>query len=224
MDSANVLPSSTMSKVDDFIATQMLPAPLSDIRKKVTQDGACRTKYIPRFTVDGYGRWREVQDRQNHAIQSPVSLRDPSMLEIYRRVLQTDNLESIPTSSRYSSTYSSSKMNTPRADNASILNFCNKRPSTNSSFQSYKHLSTSLRSNVFPGIGKEKWESSTKTAFNSQSIPTSWVQQTENFGVTKDAYMKWAEQDVYRQRLMKAWDKYIADAPKPARQGTMSNR
>ena len=109
-------------------------------------------------------------------------------------------------------------------ENDSHLATSGQRPRANAPEESYKHLSTSLRSNVFPGIGKNNWESSAKTAYIDKSLPVSWKKPQAHFAITKDEYMDWAEHDVHRQRLVKAWDKYMADAPKPERQGTKKNR
>lgn len=216
MDSAaDVLPSSTLSKVDEFVASQMRAIPLQEMKPRTPKEGFEKPKYVPRFTVDGYGRWREVNGYERAPCQG--LLRDNSMLEVYKSLLKTD-AGSPSRSSKSGSTYSGEGRDTVRTGTASSA-----RPASKSSVQSYKHLSTSLRCNVFPGMGKNKWESSTKVAFQMQSIPSSWIESSENYRVTKDDYMKWAEHDVYRQRLMKAWEKYVTETPKVERPGTVVN-
>ncbi|XP_065056480.1 uncharacterized protein LOC135684758 [Rhopilema esculentum] len=204
------LPESTLRNVDDYIASEMYTMTVPR-----TKGG----KYVPKFTVDGHGRWREVKNLKDedqsrdlqtrNLIYHELLLQGPNQSESSKRPLSMVR--------RSLDSTSSSVMNmseTPYTTQPSG----HFRPTTNESFRSYKHLSTSLRSNVFPGLGKEKWESSSKKEFVPKQIPGQWQNEIEDFGVKKDAYMKWAEHDVYRQRLMKAWDKYITEAPKVERQ------
>jgi len=260
----DILPAATLANVDKFVDSQMHAVPLDEIKRNMIKDGE-DSKYTRRFTVDGYGKWREVKGEKMISNQDLPLLRDSSMLRVYKNLLHSEQLEGKPSSSHGSSNSKSRS----RASRSDVSDFrpisvedraptsasenvvggsrpisvndsattspsenavrgarptsLEDRPVTTTSFQSYKHLSTSLRSNVLPGVGKDKWDSSMKTEFTSKSVPPSWLEPEAKFGYTKDAYMKWAEHDVYRQRLMKAWDKHIANAPKPERQGTIRN-
>ena len=190
----------------------MRAVPLDEIQGEMTEENS--RKYIPKFTVDGYGKWREVKGEQNISSYNSQNFQDSSMLDAYRNLLHSGDIEPRPQYSRYNTSHSPPST-AAQNDTGSVSRATSSldRSSTKESFRSYKNLSNSLRSNVFPGAGKDKWGSSTKTEFVSQSLPDSWAKPTANFGITKDSYMKWAEHDVYRQRLMKAWDKYVADAP-----------
>ena len=239
----DILPTATIANVDKFVDSQMRSVSLDEIKRNMVKDGE-DSKYTRKFTVDGYGKWREVKGEKMISKQNLPLLRDSSMLGVYRSLLHSEQMEDKPSShgnSNCASRSSSSRSNVggsrpicikdrpptsacENVDGGSRPTSLEDRPPTNTSFQSYKHLSTSLRSNVLPGVGKDKWDSSMKTEFTSKSVPPSWLEPEAKFGYTKDAYMKWAEHDVYRQRLMKAWDKYITNAPKPERQGTIKNR
>ena len=207
------LPESTLRNVDDYIASEMYTMTVSQ-----TKGG----RYVPKFTVDGHGRWREVKNlkyedqsrghQTRNLIYQELLLQEPHQSKSSKRSMVRHSLDSA----------SSGAMNMTEIPYTTQQSG-HFRPTTNESFRSYKHLSTSLRSNVFPGLGKERWESSSKKEFVPKQIPGQWQNEIEDFGVKKDAYMKWAEHDVYRQRLMKAWDKYISEAPKVERQGSQNN-
>lgn len=206
------LPQSTLSKVDDFIVSQM---------KISSRKEGIGSKNVPRFAVDGYGRWREVGGKRNSIDQD--SYKNYPTLDVYKRLLAADSEGTGFSVSKLSPTFSQAGRGESHQETSRLSND-QTSSTTNYSVKSYKHLSSSLRSNVFPGTGKGQWESSTKTTHTVQSIPSSWTEPNEHHCITKDAYMVWAEHDVHRQRLKKAWDKYIAEAPKHERKGTQELR
>lgn len=74
----------------------------------------------------------------------------------------------------------------------------------------YEMLSNSMRMNVTPGYTMNHKISTTKTAFNDQvhlfrnPDPDKWRYQ-------KDELSKWAEHNVLRQRMTKAWEQYFIE-------------
>lgn len=74
----------------------------------------------------------------------------------------------------------------------------------------YEMLSNAMRMNVVPGYTMNHKTSTTKTAFNDQvhlfrhKDPDKWRYQ-------KDELSKWAEHNVLRQRMTKAWEEYFVE-------------
>ena len=221
------LPQNTLKKVEEFVASQMKPT--NDLTESTIATGSgygqTKAKYIPKFTVDGYGRWREV-----HCLAD--SKEDTGEVKTKNNVLHdvfagldvksgSDNDRRFSQTSCYTSRSRNSHASERKHSNNSQAKIeCTETPGTAGTHRGYiEELSNSLRYNTFPGIGKSQWESSTKETYVPKSIPSQWLEPQADFAVKKDALMKWAEYDVYRKRLKKAWDKYIADAPKTERQG-----
>ena len=223
------LPQNTLKKVEEFVASQMHPT--NDLTGSTTvatesgNHGQTRTKYIPKFTVDGYGRWREVHcladGKEDLGVAKTKNI-------ILHDVFAGLDIKCDSTSDRgfsQTSSYTSRSRNSHASERKTSKNSqanieCRETPETAGTQRGYiEELSNSLRYNTFPGIGKSQWESSTKETYVPKSIPSQWLEPQVDFAVKKDALMKWAEYDVYRKRLKKAWDKYMADAPKTERQG-----
>ncbi|KAH3871201.1 uncharacterized protein LOC127868439 isoform X2 [Dreissena polymorpha] len=74
----------------------------------------------------------------------------------------------------------------------------------------YDMLGNALRMNVVPGYSTDQTISTTKTAFNDQ-VHLFRYQDPDKWRYQKDELSKWAEHNVLRQRMTKAWEAYFVE-------------
>ena len=171
-----------------------------------------KDRFQRRIVVDGFGRWREIRP------------------EAYSRFLQSDILEAGALSKINSdrALYRSLACDKEFQENASKtfplvqqrsqnreLSYVEKRRASSScnSQLTYNHLSTNLRSNVFPGIGNKNWASTTAKTFQEQNVTPPWKRK-EFYGLQTDYFGKWSAANVHHERMKKKWDEYLSAAPK----------
>eukprot|EP00112_Aurelia_sp_Birch-Aquarium-sp1_P007950 Seg1868.5 transcript_id=Seg1868.5/GoldUCD/mRNA.D3Y31 product="hypothetical protein" protein_id=Seg1868.5/GoldUCD/D3Y31 len=218
------LPQNTLKKVEEFVASHMHPT--NDLTSSMVATVGChqdqtRTNYIPKFTVDGYGRWREVHCPIDG--KEDLEMKNKFLQEVVRGLdMESDRDRGLRQTSSINTSRSRCSHASDRkgSQNSQATKECagSSEVLTGTPRGYINHLSNSLRYNTFPGVGKSQWESSMKETFVPKSIPSRWLEPKVDFAVKKDDLMKWAEYDVHRKRLKKAWDQYMADAPKTERQ------
>lgn len=74
----------------------------------------------------------------------------------------------------------------------------------------YDMLGNSLRMNVVPGYTTDNKVSTTKTDYNDQ-VHLFRYQDPDKWRYQKDELSKWAEHNVLRQRMTKAWEQYFIE-------------
>lgn len=74
----------------------------------------------------------------------------------------------------------------------------------------YEMLSNAMRMNVVPGYTMNHKTTTTKTAFNDQ-VHLFRYQDPDKYRYQKDELSKWAEHNVLRQRMTKAWEQYFIE-------------
>ena len=71
-----------------------------------------------------------------------------------------------------------------------------------------------LRANLFPGAGAYgTWQSQSKATYVSKEVVAPGNRDAF-YGMQTDALGKWAEANVYRERVMKNWEEYMNSKPK----------
>ena len=79
----------------------------------------------------------------------------------------------------------------------------------------YNNLSMALRSNVFPGLGNNHWNSTTAKVFTEQEIIPPH-QRDKFFGMQTDEFGQWSAANVHHEMMKKTWDTYLDSLPKQA--------
>jgi len=74
----------------------------------------------------------------------------------------------------------------------------------------YEMLGNSLRMNVVPGYSIDQAFSTTKNSFNDQ-VHLFRYKDPDKWRYQKDELSKWAEHNVLRQRMTKAWEQYFIE-------------
>lgn len=74
----------------------------------------------------------------------------------------------------------------------------------------YDALGQALRQNVFPGYTYDHKNSITKSTYTS-NIHDNREQDPDEFRYQRDELSTWAEQNVLRERMKKAWDSFLAE-------------
>ena len=213
----------TVDNVDEFLKSELRRWETGRERKPSPSFHAENKNHSPKFVVDGYGRWREIGNEQNDQSIYEDLLRGGKgdinkFTNSNGRNMERESAEGSMNGRLLTGRHKEASVSKTSDQNKYLISSrenarsCSNASRNSTPAASYKHLSASLRSNIFPGLGKEKWESSTKTTYVPKRTTSAWTGPEYDFGVRKDWFMDWAEQDVYRMRLMKAWDKHRLDA------------
>lgn len=81
---------------------------------------------------------------------------------------------------------------------------------TDESDPQYDALGQALRQNVFPGYTQDHKSSLTKSTYTS-NIHENRERDPDEFRYQRDELSTWAEQNVLRERMKKAWDSFLAE-------------
>ena len=87
----------------------------------------------------------------------------------------------------------------------------------------YENISMYVRSNVFPGLGNNNWNSTTTDDFTNQVV-TPAEQRAKFFGIRTDGFGKWSAANVHHERMKKKWDEYLHPLPKQAGKFNLSQQ
>jgi len=203
---AEIVASETLLDIEEYIRPQFPP-------KRTSSELLAKESDLPnlnldvrrRIVQDGHGRWREVKP-QLYSSNLQMQTLSPGCRSVDLRREGQQNRDSIKktTDSRLehrSDSFSGSSLKT---------------------FGNYTKLSMTLRSNVFPGLGNNEWDSTTAKVFTKQQvIPTS--QRDKFFGIQTDEFGHWSAANVHHERMKKKWDAYLDAIPKQAgSQGNIS--
>lgn len=145
-----------------------------------------KDRFQRRIVVDGFGRWREIKP------------------EAKAKIFHTDRRESFP------SILTKPKVQQKRH---SLQPQTERRKSICTAENAYQQLSTSLRSNIFPGIGKEDWESTNTITFHEKSVTPPWKRK-EYYGLQTDYFGKWSAANSHHKQMEKKWNEYLSAVPK----------
>ena len=138
-----------------------------------------------RIVQDGHGRWREVKPRHFS-----------SNLQRYSHAGRVDLKEK-------------------QIKDVHGLGHRSSGSSCGNTFGNYNNLSMSLRSNVFPGLGNNEWNSTTTKVFKKQPVIAS-SERDKFFGIQTDEFGQWSAANVHHERMKKTWDAYLENLPKQA--------
>lgn len=158
-----------------------------------------KRRKIWRITQDGHGKWREInvdkvkENRQDKSLSQNFNLNEENN---ERQTKIHDNALS------FSNNALNSNKNTLRI---------NKRRS--SKIQNYQTISTNTRANIFPGVGKQTWQSQTNNIHTTSALTLGNNElklKDEFYGITRDALGVWNEASVHHEKIKKAWDIYLS--------------
>eukprot|EP00794_Sanderia_malayensis_P010754 gene10754-11904_t len=252
-----ILSPNTIRDVDEYLQLDVRGETLRDNKPWTLSSSQgnihpYNNKTIPKFAVDGYGRWKQIggttentsingeffnggkhngnrliEDLKGLSVSSLSSFNAPLNMEFDARgasrrsnhnnynnmTSRNGNVNRVPSGGQLENKNVVNNMPININDDEVFSRSSTApRSSVGGGSRGYNHLSMSIRSNVFPGMGQQVWQSSTKQSYVPKHLqPAS--DSEDDFTIKKDSFMKWSEYDVYRQRLMKAWDKYITDMP-----------
>ena len=188
---AKIVSSETLIDIEEYITPQFPPKLAS--RDLLTPEnnllkGNINSFSRRRIVRDGHGRWREVQPQ-----------------------LYSSNLQSC-LRNKLAST--EKKKHSLESKDESITKCFNNR-SHGHEQTNYNNLSMALRSNVFPGLGNNHWNSTTAKVFTEQEIIPPH-QRDKFFGMQTDEFGQWSAANVHHERMKKTWDTYLDSLPKQA--------
>ncbi|XP_032223640.1 uncharacterized protein LOC116604821 [Nematostella vectensis] len=205
---AQIVRPETMEDIEEFLRPQFPPK-----KKEVTDGGDPFMGMRRRIVMDGHGRWREVRGEE---VSTSVRLIDSRNLPQMKQQLHIQSptagsrfgSKTFPQASRYGGFQERPLSRTSPGRGGSRVG---KRPSEDQ----YSHLGMTTRSNVFPGLGNFQWNSTTAKTFTEK--PVTPVQERHHFfGIQTDDFGQWSAANVHHERMKKAWEEYLATAPKPA--------
>ena len=182
---AKIVSPDTLDDIEEYIQPRFPPKGLNGL----SVEGSLPSLSLAsrRLIVqDGHGRWREVKPN------------------IYSKNLQnywSPDLKGKHRSLVAAKTNRSSFSKSPNASDRSpqIPEYYNK-------------LSMALRSNVFPGLGNNEWNSTTAKVFTELNV-TPLTQRGTFFGIQTDEYGKWSAANVLHERMKKKWNDYLDTLP-----------
>lgn len=200
---AKIVAPETLTDIDEYIRPTF-----PNVDKSTTKaDGKIIHAYPQdcfqrRIVVDGFGRWREIRP-EGYATRERLA-RDKKFQEAASKTLPLINPKAKLQGRRIS-----------QPQNAGAeSNSCPGNP--------YEHLSTNLRSNVFPGIGRTDWESTTSKNFREKIVTPPW-RRKEFHGLKTDYFAKWSAANVHHEKMKRKWDEYLSAAPKFKGKGSNTN-
>ena len=190
---AEIVASETLLDIEEYIRPQFAAKRASSESELLSIENELTNLTLDagrRIVQDGHGRWREVKPR-----------------------LFSNNLQSLSSTNRVELT-SSQKQHTTR-NKQRLVSSCSNNFKTQGNCFNYNDLSMALRSNVFPGLGNNEWNSTTAEVFMEQQvIPSS--QRNKFFGIQTDEFGQWSAANVHHERMKKKWDAYLDALPKQA--------
>lgn len=188
---AEIVASETLLDIEEYIRPQFATKRASSESELLSIENELPNLNLDarrRIVQDGHGRWREVKPR-----------------------LFSNNLQSLSSTSRVEFT-STKKQHITRNKQRLVLS-CSNNFKTQRNCLTYNNLSMALRSNVFPGLGNNEWNSTTAEVFMEQQvIPSS--QRDKFFGIQTDEFGQWSAANVHHERMKKKWDAYLDALPK----------
>lgn len=150
-----------------------------------------------RIVQDGHGRWREI----NIHAKQPAKYNTSKKSTPKCAMSDASNTLSLP----------NSVMNTVRK----TLKTQGEKSLQDSNYQT---LSTNIRANIFPGVGKHSWLSESKNVYTESVLKLGdrgvHELQDKFYGINRDAIGKWNEARVHHERMKKAWDVYLESLAK----------
>lgn len=182
---AEIVASETLLDIEEYIRPKFPPKRASSELLSSIPNVSLNVDARRRIVQDGHGRWREVKPR-----------------------LYSSNLQSYPPAGR------------DKLKEQQIIKGVNglghrSSSSCGNTFGNYNNLSMSLRSNVFPGLGNNEWNSTTTKIFKKQPVIPS-TERDKFFGIQTDAFGQWSAANVHHERMKKKWDAYLESLPKQA--------
>lgn len=224
------------AQVKTALAEMVLPETLDDIEEYL------RPEFPPRYHVrkakedededeingrrivmDGFGRWREIRPKkymEKKKLNLDIDPRElPQMKELFRinssamdgqgrRMIDNQSYTIPGLRSRYSDQYQPSCQSSRQRRSSQLKH----RNLSDDDFM-YDSLGKTTRSNVFPGVGKLQWNTTTARTFTKQPI-TAVNERKHFFGIQSDDFGAWSAANVLNERMKKAWEEYLASAPK----------
>ena len=224
---AEIVSPQTLLDIEEFIKPQFPP-----IRRQIQEarqrsitnfDNLRQESTNPRRRIvkDGHGRWREVKPRSCSDVyrsnnSSPLngafqwSTRHRVKPEFQEANSRRDSLLQNGKSLSRIDTVSPLQR---QAEQDTLPISTGTRVGSSKTYL-YDHLSMATRSNIFPGLGNNQWDSTTARTFVEKAfIPP--AKRSKFFGIQTDEFGQWSAANVYHEKMKKAWNDYlINNAPK----------
>jgi len=188
---AEIVSPETLTDIEDYIRPQFPP-------KLACKDLLTPGNNLPKASInsyngrrivqDGHGRWREINPQ-----------------------LYSSNLQSC-LRNKLAST--GKRQDSIESKDGSITKCFNNRSHEHEQ-TNYNNLSMALRSNVFPGLGNNHWNSTTAKVFTEQEIIPPH-QRDKFFGMQTDEFGQWSAANVHHEKMKKTWNTYLETLPKQA--------
>lgn len=215
-----VLPE-TLDDIEEYLKPEFPPRYQVRKLKEVEDEDEVNGR---RIVMDGFGRWREIRPKkyiQKKKLNIEIDPRElPQMKELFRiNSMAMDGRDQYGMHdnqsytfpglrSRYNEQYQPTCQSSRQRRSSQLKH----RNSSEDDFM-YDSLGKTTRSNVFPGIGKFQWNTTTSRTFTKQ--PVTAVNERKNFfGIQSDDFGAWSAANVLNERMKKAWEEYLASAPK----------
>lgn len=189
---AEIVSSETLTDIEEYIRPQFPP-------KLASKDLLTPENSLPKANINSYSRRRIVQDGHGRWREVKPQLYSSNLQSRLRNKLASTGKRQHSLESKDGSITST--------------NFNNR--SHGHEQTNYNNLSLALRSNVFPGLGNNHWNSTTAKVFTEQEIIPPH-QRDKFFGMQTDEFGQWSAANVHHERMKKTWDTYLDTLPKQA--------
>jgi hypothetical protein len=226
---AEVVLPETLDDIEEYLKPEFPPR--HQLRKAEEQDVEDKVNGR-RIVMDGFGRWREIRPqkclpRKKFELDiDPKQL--PQMKELFRINSSASSRQDDPHGTHESHPYTfpglRSRYNEYQTNGINRLSGQSSRQGRSSQLRHrtcsssednfmYDSLGMMTRANVFPGIGNFQWNTTTSRTFTKK--PVTSVEDRKNFfGIQTDSFGAWSAANVLNERMKKAWEEYLASAPK----------
>ena len=188
---AEIVSSETLIDIEEYIRPQFPP-------KLVSKNLLTTENNLPKANIDSYSRRRIVQDGHGRWREVKPQLYSSNLQSCLRNKLASTG----------------KRLHSLESKDGSIIE-CFDNRSHGHEQTNYNNLSMALRSNVFPGLGNNQWNSTTAKVFTEQEIIPPH-QRDKFFGMQTDEFGQWSAANVHHERMKKTWDTYLDTLPKQA--------
>lgn len=183
---AKIVSRETLDDIEEYIRPHFPPKGLdwSSVDGSLPSLTLASRRHI---VQDGHGRWREVK---------PINIYSKSLQNYWSPDLKGKHKSLVAAKTKRS--------NLSKRPNASDRSF--------RITEYYDNLSMALRSNVFPGLGNNEWNSTTANVFTEKYV-SPLTQGETFFGIQTDEHGKWSAANVLHERMKKKWNDYLDTLP-----------